>query len=83
MNKKLKQLASNKTSSNNEGKNIDLCYPRFVNNTKTFNKTQTTLPNKSLQYNLHYKTKNWITALELNELFYEVVFNGCLFIPYL
>jgi len=54
-----------------------------VNNTNTFNETQKTLPNKGLQYILHYKPKNWTTNLEMSELFYEVVFYGCLFIPYL
>lgn len=83
MNKKLKQLASNKTSSNNEDKNINLRYPRVVNNTNTFNNTPKTLHNKGLQYKLHYKPKNWITALELRELFYEVVFDGSMFVPYL
>jgi ribosomal protein L16/L10AE len=41
-------------------------YPRLVDNTNiSFTKAQTSLLNKFLRYNMHYKRRRWITALAL------------------
>jgi hypothetical protein len=63
LNNKLSRLSKEQIKIPTEHLNF---YPRVVNNTNiTFTDKEYKLLNKGLNYNLHYKRKNWLTNLAL------------------